>query len=315
MAPTSERNSARPKNGAALSRAFYEAVVAPMLDVPHAAGRLGSGSDVLGFDDAMSRDHDWGLRLTVLVEGDAHEVNERLERELPADFAGHPVRFPTSWTPVGHQIEVDTVAGFAEHHLGVVPQDEIDWLLLTGQSVLEVVAGPVFHDGPGALTDLRSQLSWYPPDVEAYVVTSQWHRINQELPFVGRTRDIRDELGSRVIIGRLARDVMHLTLLLEQRWSPYSKWLGTAYGTGRCGLDSEASLCAALDELAGRDVTVQFWDRPYQTIDEAFLESLPRGLSLPIGIGSVEQWCDNVDVLASARRRVELRGAYEAWLG
>jgi Domain of unknown function (DUF4037) len=303
----------RSMRGAELSRAFYEVVVAPMLDgVPHAAGRLGSGSDVIGIDDVMSRDHDWGCRLTVLVEDGVNEVTERFERELPDEYQGHPVRFPSSWKPRGHQVEVETVDGFARSRLGLIPTDEIDWLLLTGQSLLEVVAGPVFHDGPGRLTTLRSRLAWYPPDVEAYVVASQWHRIDQELPFVGRVRDVGDELGSRVITARLARDVMHLTLLLERRWSPYSKWLGTAYGARGRALDTESSLCAALDELAGRDVTVPFWDRPYQTIDPAFLASRPRGLPLPVGIGSIEQWCDNVDVM-NPSRRVQLRSAYEAW--
>ncbi|MGV1006280.1 MAG: hypothetical protein ACOYEV_16265 [Candidatus Nanopelagicales bacterium] len=54
-------------NGSALAEAYYQAVVVPLLAVsrpamPHVAARLGSGSDVLGLDDALSRDHDWGLR-------------------------------------------------------------------------------------------------------------------------------------------------------------------------------------------------------------------------------------------------------------
>lgn len=58
--------------GADLSRDYFEQVVAPLLErsapgLPYAAARLGSGSDVLGYDDEQSRDHDWGLRLTVLV--------------------------------------------------------------------------------------------------------------------------------------------------------------------------------------------------------------------------------------------------------
>ena len=300
--------------GASLSRSFYEQVVAPLLDgLPHAAARLGSGSDVLGVDDETSRDHDWGCRLTVLVEDGADELSARLERELPVDFDGHPVRFPTSWKPNGHQVEVATVDAFARSRLGAIPGDDfVDWLLLTGQSVLEVIAGPVFHDDTGVLTALRSRLQWYPPEVEAYVVASSWLRIDQELPFIGRTRDRGDLLGSEIITARVARAVMHLTFLLEQQWPPYAKWFGTAYG-GRMPLDGEGAICDALDALVGERVTVPFWDRPYRCVDPAYLASLPTGLPLPVGIGSVEMWCDNVDVLVRPERRLALRAAYDAW--
>ena len=60
------------ENGISLARSYWVQMVRPLLDlelpsVPRIAARIGSGSDVLGLDDEMSRDHDWGLRLQLLV--------------------------------------------------------------------------------------------------------------------------------------------------------------------------------------------------------------------------------------------------------
>jgi hypothetical protein len=92
--------------GAELARKFFTDVVEPLLSqaVPglgYAAARLGSGSDVLGLDDGMSRDHDWGCRLTLLVDEDARDqvprISQLLEERLPERFGEFPVRFPVTW--------------------------------------------------------------------------------------------------------------------------------------------------------------------------------------------------------------------------
>lgn len=91
--------------GAELARLFHADVVGPLLSrtmprLRYAAGRLGSGSDVLGLDDAMSRDHDWGCRLTLLVDDRDRETVPRirrlLEEHLPERYGGFPVRFPVT---------------------------------------------------------------------------------------------------------------------------------------------------------------------------------------------------------------------------
>jgi hypothetical protein len=53
--------------GLDLCEAFFNEIAQPILStnfpfLRYSAGVIGYGSDVIGFDDAMSTDHMWGLR-------------------------------------------------------------------------------------------------------------------------------------------------------------------------------------------------------------------------------------------------------------
>ena len=226
--------------------------------MPLATARLGSGSDALGVDDEMSRDHDWGLRVTVLVpEGDVARVDAVLEAGLPEEWGGHSTRFATTWDPVVRQrAEVSSPLAFARSRTGLTldrEPDTVEWLSLTGQAVLEVVGGVVFRDDTGELTAIRERLAWYPEDVGRYVLAADWTRIGEELQFVGRVSERGDELGSRILTARLARTAMHLGFLLERRWPPYAKWLGTSFATLPRLADVATSLEQALAADGWRD--------------------------------------------------------------
>ncbi|GAB3407067.1 DUF4037 domain-containing protein [Schumannella luteola] len=365
--------------GAELAAAYAREVVAPLLgsafpSLPVALARLGSGSDVLGLDDLRSRDHDWGLRLTVVVPSEAvDEVDAELERSLPSEFRGRPVRFPVTWDPHEHQraeavslsgliasrtgLDLDAVLGAPPGAAPTSASDRVttdaagpgpsglvllDWLSLTGQAALEITAGPVFRDDSGELTAARRALARYPDDVRRWVLASGWQRIGQELPFLGRAAERGDDLGATVIAARLVRTVLHLGFVLEERWAPYSKWLGTQFtalpgvGALRAPLrralaahsasDRESALAAALDALARRQAelrlpslvpaTEPFWDRPFRglrPLPEALRDSITddRLRVLPL-VGVPEQWSDSVDLLVDAGRR---RRATAALLG
>jgi hypothetical protein len=347
-----------PPGGAGLARRFYTEVVEPLLSraVPglgYAAGRLGSGSDVLGLDDGMSRDHDWGCRLTLLVDEDARDqvppLSQLLEQELPERFGEFPVRFPLTWdSSVSHRVDIATVADFAVSRLGVDPTgglSALDWLAVTGQSVLEVTAGPVFTDRTRTLAAVRMLLAWYPPDVERYVLAAGWQRLCQLMAMVGRTAETGDELGSRLLSAGLANDLLWLAFALSRRWAPYPKWRGTVFrslpvaaGLGplldaavtapgwRERENALADGCELLLDLqrehglpAPESAVIPFWDRPYRTVDEAVPGALLAGITdpdvarLPPLVGAIEQWADSTDVLSSAGRRAALRAAYRAW--
>jgi hypothetical protein len=329
--------------GLELARGFYHDAVAPLVaDVPHSAARLGWGSDVLGFDTPRSTDHGWGPRLQVFVEtDDVGALDARLEAELPEEYQGWPVRFGWDDWPVTKHVEVVELGHWLEERLGFDPRRSLshrDWLAVPQQLLLEVTAGGVFHDGLQQLEPLRERLRWYPDDVWLWLIACQWRRIDQEEPFVGRTAEVGDEVGSRVLAARLVRDLIRLAFLLERRYAPYAKWLGSAFrelesysslgATLAAALDAdayparEAALVEALEELARRhnalgltsevEPTARlFHSRPFRVLGsgrfvDACLERVadPWLRSLPL-VGGIDQLADSTDVLshpATARR-------------
>jgi hypothetical protein len=324
--------------GRELAQAFYADVIEPLVrDVPHSAALLGWGSDVVGFDTERSTDHGWGPRLQLFVGADdVADVRSRIEDGLPDEFRGWPTRFGWDDVPVSHHVTVTTLGAWLARQLGFDPRQRmttVDWLTTPQQLLLEVTGGLVFHDGLGEVEPVRAALAWFPDDVWRWLVGCQWWRIDQEEPFVGRTAEIGDELGSRIVAARLARDTMRLSFLLERRYAPYTKWLGSAFArlesAGDVGphlasmleardfAEREAAWVAAVEAIAVRhnalglteplDPTVRpFHNRPFRvldagrfasatidTVDNSFLRALPR-------VGSIDQVVDSTDVSSHA---------------
>jgi hypothetical protein len=339
--------------GLALCRAFYTEAVRPLLDssfpgLRYAAARVGSGSDVIGFDTQRSVDHDWGPRLELFgsaedVRDHGEHISTMLSRRLPTRFRGWPTHFEPpdgrvrvmaeTDGPVAHRVVVLELGQWSNELLGFDARETasvLDWLATPGQRLLEATGGGVFHDGIGELTALRERLRWYPDDVWRYVLACQWLRIAEEEPFVGRAAEAGDERGSRIVTGRLAREVMRLCLLLARRFPPYSKWLGTAFAAVPGVEPIAAAITRALDatDADGRQAALcdaceaagawqnrleiaapveasrrPFFDRPYVVIDaHRFAEALlvriedPDLASLP-PVGAVDQYADSTAVL------------------
>lgn len=336
-------------SGTDLSGAFYTEVVRPLLaDRPHAAGLLGWGSDVLGYDTERSTDHGWGPRLVVFLEGDGavDGVDALLADGLPEQFRGWPVRFGWDDIPVSHHVEVTTLPRWLEGHLGVDAtrgMTLLDWLLTPQQQLLGVVAGAVYADGSGALRELRRSLAWYPEQVWRWLVSCQWHRLGEEEAFVARTAEVGDERGSAVSAARIARDIMRLALLLDRRYAPYQKWLGSAFAAIACSDDlpsrlaealhasdaprREAALAGAYTAIARRHNATGLTDplptttRPFHSRPAAVLMAAHFGeacaatvtdpilIRLPL-IGAVDQVVDSTQVLSTPTTCRRLAGLY-----
>jgi hypothetical protein len=284
--------------GIELSRRFYVEVVRPWLtlvapELPHAAALIGYGSELLDFDDEMSRDHNWGPRVHLLVsranfERYAHRLVAEFSVFAPATFNGEPIGWrnrphppasgPEALGALEHGLEVHTLEATLERLIGVKFGERlsaIKWLGFAEQRLLAFTAGAVFHDDDGRLSEAREQLAYFPNDIWLYKTACQWRRISEEQAFVGRTGYVGDEMGSRVIASRLVRDVVRMGFLLDRQYAPYSKWLGGAFAR----LPSAAALSPILNEA----LLAEDWRARQDKLAAAYLVLARRQLANGVG--------------------------------
>ena len=361
------RHSPLRVKGLELSESFYREAVGPLLashwpDLTYSAALFGLGSDVLGFDDAQSRDHDWGPRLMLfLTEADyatqRDAIDQMLRQELPGEIRGYPTRFgrhedgtavmmandgksvPQGAAPQ-HGVLFLTAQRFFTSVLQFDPMRDIravDWLTAPENCLLMLTSGRVFHDGlgqgavPGGLEFIRARLRYYPHDVWLYRLAAQWRRIAQEEAFMGRCGQVGDDLGSRLVAARLVHDLMRLCFLMERRYAPYIKWLGTAFAQLECAAqlapvltrvlaaqtwpEREEHLAATYELVAelhnGLGITTllpthvsPYYARPFLVIHaDRFVDAIRAAirdnevLELPKHLGAVDQFIDATDAL------------------
>jgi len=290
-------------------------------------------------------------------------IDEVLSTRLASEFFGYPTNFTqpdehrvrsmarAEAGRVRHHVYLHSLREFVASYLGVASNaafSNIDWLLMYQNSLLEITAGAVYHDGLEELTPLRERLEWYPHEVWLYMLASQWIRLGQEEAFPGRCNEGGDEVGSRINAARLVRDVIRMCFLLERRYAPYGKWLGTAFARLNCAREvgpflraaladdswpnRERHLCAAYGAIARMhnamgifapldSGTMSFHQRPYRVLgagrfakavsDEIRDPQLRRIYENVGPIGSVDQFADSTDLLMRSDLRTRLRVLFE----
>lgn len=283
--------------GIELSRRFYAEIVEPWLaeaapGLPHAAALIGYGSELLGLDDETSRDHNWGPRVHIILsrddfDGHARRLASEFATVAPEHFLGEPIGWrsrphpaadgPEAAGDISHGLEFHTLEARLEASFATRSLDSLtplQWLGFAEQKLLAFTAGAVFRDDDGRLQQARQRLAYFPDDVWLYKIACQWRRIAEEQAFVGRTGQAGDDLGSRVIAARLVRDVMRMAFLLERRYAPYAKWVGSVF--------ARLPLSSALSPHLQRAVRAEHWTERGEALAAAYLELAKRQNALGI---------------------------------
>ena len=239
---------------------------------------LFSGSDVLGADDALSRDHGWGPRFDVFkIDGDGLS-NESLQSEIraaaPAKWEDFQNRF--QFTPC---IQVHNVYEYfgSSFPNGRLPESPGDWVccgykLSNLESHLHYVRhGAVFHDPKGMLADVRARLHDYPEDVWLLRMAQLCFDVAHygEYNFCWRLAKRKDPVTSEMAIGNFQHAAMALAIVMDRDYAPYWKWLHHVFRS--------CEISARLDQdLVSMSTTLEYERRTalVQAICKVLMEEL-----------------------------------------
>ena len=225
-------------NGLELSRAYFEAYGRPMLEerFPQlmpllAAGLFGSGSECFGFDDALSRDHDFEPGFLLLLPGE-DAVSRRdaflLERAyavLPKEFMG--LRRGLMTPAGGPRRGVVRAADFFRDRVGAA--DGIltpgEWLSIPEHALAEAVNGEVFLDNLGEVTRVRERLARWPEDVRRKKLAGRLMLMAQAGQYNYARCLAHGETGAaQLVVGGFVEHAMSAVFLLNGAYRPFYKW-------------------------------------------------------------------------------------------
>ena len=224
--------------GIELSRRFFEELGKPMLEekfpdvLPYLAiGIVGSGSECFGFDDEISKDHDFEAGFCVFLP-DESTVDRRtafaLERaysKLPSEFMG--VRRSILSPVGGNRHGVIRLQDFLNEKTGNV-RGELslgEWLLTPEQSLAEVTNGELFFDGFGEFTSVRKKLNYLPEDVRLKKLAGELLLMGQAGQYnYSRCIARGDTAAAQLAVFEFVKSAMHTVFLLNKSYMPYYKW-------------------------------------------------------------------------------------------
>lgn len=225
------------RNGMELCEAFYQEFGVPMIRMKFpayesliAVGLVGEGSECFGFDDEVSRDHDFGPGFCMwLTDQTYDEIGEELQKaydELPQTYMG-VTRFATA--KAQKRVGVFRISDFYNGLLGTgdVPTTRSQWLFLEDYRLAAASNGKVFRDDLGEFTRIRNGiLDYYPEDVRLRKIAREAALMAQSgqynyLRMLGRSETVT----AQIALSEFMKHTMAMIYLLNRSYAPFYKWM------------------------------------------------------------------------------------------
>ena len=228
---------------------FYENYGKPMIRAKFpeyedriAVGLVGEGSDCFGFDDDISKDHDYGIGFCMwLSDSDYNKIGLKLQAEYidlieanSADFIDRceNLKGKSINKLMDKRRGVFPIRKFYEDLLG----EEINydnpllsdnqWLNIDEDKLAVAVNGQIYKDEAGIFSEIRdSLLEYYPDKIWRLRLAKKLHEFSQ----YGQSNYERmmarhDHVTANLCIYKGIECAMDIAFLLNKTYAPYYKW-------------------------------------------------------------------------------------------
>ena len=194
-----------------------------------AFGLVGEGSECYGYDDEISRDHDFGPGFCIWI---TRETARAIGSELQAAYDALPKQFRGF-------ARVETAEGAGR--VGVIPIDRfyarftnctdvprtnLEWLRIPERFLSIATNGEVFSDPEGEFTRIRTQLlGFYPADVLRKKLAARAAVMSQSGQYnVPRCMNRGDSNAAYLATAEFVNAALGMLYLLERRYMPFYTW-------------------------------------------------------------------------------------------
>ena len=246
------------------NRRFYEKYVADLIHTQFAeyedriaVGIAGEGSDCFGYDDEISRDHDFGTGVCLWVtDGDMNRFGYRLSiaydelvDSAQRSFYTQRLRERRGVMTI-HDFYSDILQVNCDTENCVMTEDQ--WYYLDHSCLKTATNGEVFRDDLGCFTAFRKLLlDYYPDRVWRTRIAEQLHEFAASVQVnYARCMSRGDIVAAELCRSQGIRSAMELYFLLRREYPPYYKWTFRAM----CELEAAGAMSrpGSADTLSGQ---------------------------------------------------------------
>lgn len=225
--------------GLELAEKYYNQFGLPMLkqEFPHlinklAIGLCGSGSEAFGFDDELSRDHDFEPGFCIFIPDSEEIISRRdeflLERaytKLPTEFLGFSRQRLSAVGGSRHGVK--RMGDFFSEKIGV--RDCVlsltDWFSIPEYALAEATNGKVFCDNLGEFTKKRQMLMQMPDCVLKKKLAGNLLLAAQAGQYNYARCVLRKDVGSACLAAHdFVLSITKIIFLLNNEYCPFYKW-------------------------------------------------------------------------------------------